>query len=518
MCDSDDGCTLTVSQNSVTKKYSGTSTGGEVTVTVVAASVQPDPQPTSTVTLPPGNSVHTAIGGAGKTGTVTVKADEYQDFGGVRFTCPPGGSQCVVTIKTDLTSTTATTTGGTGSGATATAVPVPPAVSRTLTGVDANNLQARIADAVVGTAAELDHLGFPSNGSSGQELKDPDNDTDSDTPSTLKNPTARSLGDWSGMSWASDKQVLVRYTDRAAPESMTDTFMAKFGSAKGDSDNIDSSETGFWKHAKSDMFPDEGTALVGSNKKTFRIDTAFGGSFADVDGKFTCTGSGTGCVVTNDDGVLDVAPGYTMTFETETPGASVTYEVMDADYLAFGWWRESRGSNQIGIVDFTPLYRGRHDYNGIIDSVTGTAKYEGYAVGNYAKVTGPKLARVTEGGEFVADAMLTAKFDDANNPLEGSIKNFRSSSGGNLGKWELELGVDDLDSSSKTLDSSSINGTADGVSWSANRDGAIQFYGDGTGNRQPSSVAGWFRATTAATVPEEGLYVGVAGSFGAHKQ
>ena len=79
------------------------------------------PPPTMMVELPTGHDLLTALAAGGR--TVTIQAGETEDVGGVRFSCPSGGSACTVTLTVDGSVVSAVSTGGT---AIAALVPPPP--------------------------------------------------------------------------------------------------------------------------------------------------------------------------------------------------------------------------------------------------------------------------------------------------------------------------------------------------------------------------------------------------------
>ena len=108
-------CTVTLTVDGST--VSAVSTGG----TATAALVPPPPPPTMTVELPAGHDLLTALAAGGR--TVMIQAGETEDVGGVRFSCPSGGSECTVTLTVDGSAVSAVSTGGT---ATAALVPPPP--------------------------------------------------------------------------------------------------------------------------------------------------------------------------------------------------------------------------------------------------------------------------------------------------------------------------------------------------------------------------------------------------------
>ena len=390
-------------------------------------------------------------------------------------------------------------------------------------GLQVSHLDGNGAGAGLGTVVERrtalsEYAGFPT---TGKELADPDKFEAGDAPVALQG--------WKGERWTNDGQTIVRYTDQNIETKTDGTFASRFGDREaGGGDNITNTTEGGeqsggldWKHAESADFP-------GASKSQSYVDGAsFAGTFAGVDGKFSCAGNA--CELNRDkDGKLGdgIARGQgedggsennVWTFTADDENAAVEYKDQDADYLAFGWWRDT-STGGTAIEDFKVLYSGRAAQRSDLDAVTGKATYNGHAAGNYVKGT--------EGGEFVADAKLEATFGGTpdNDAITGTISNFRDSSDEILGKWEvIAKAANSGDADIAGAGTFSINdptGGAGGENWADGRmDGT--FYG-GTGAAHPTGVAGWFHATTndnpgtgTGETPWAEDDVAVAGAFAA---
>ena len=317
------------------------------------------------------------------------------------------------------------------------------------------------------------------------ELSNPKDFKSADAPVALQG--------WKGERWTKDGETIVRYTDQNV-KTMTDgTFASRFedneaGGGKVITNTPTSGELD-WENAVADGFPAAGRS------QSYTDDVSITGKYAGVDGKFTCSTPGTGCgLQRSDKGKLSSttsAGNNIWTFTADDENAAVEYKTQDADYLAFGWWRDT-STGGTTIEDFKVLYSGRLSRVAIANSLTGKATYNGHAAGNYVKGS--------TGGEFVADAKIEIDFDVAGAPgsLDGSIGNFRDSSGESLGEWEVIAKDSAIITTENTAggDSSPVafTGGADKKNWATAASG-INYYG-GTGSQLPTGVAGWFHATT----------------------
>ena len=558
------GCMLTVKKRPILDTYEATSTGGTVTVVVAPLPEPPAPPPPPPppapmvdLPLPEGNTIRKSLTEA-NTGnadtdiseSITVDAGMTKVYSGVRFTCPEGPNDCKVNFTLDA-DTAKATTGGEDNGAIAPESVV--LVSTVGTGVKLSTLNSQLRSGIPSTdiAKINNRLGLPKDDDSNpyvsRQLKSPDDDGKSSTPSKLvetPHGAAEVPSDWTGWAgtaWAGGSQTLVRFTNQSAGM----TFKAKYGAKVGNPDNVTSAATdaaNFWdlvripsvagRSGRVPVSPSTGSGAGAG----FTLSATFDG----VAGTLRCAACST--VLSNEGGKLrnaagdgDPAGDWTFTADDNTDA------VVDiqADYLAFGWWRqEGKGG---GFSDFQPVHGGRVPFAGsIADSdgagsasvaLSGKATYTGGAAGNYTKdVKGPN-EHDRHGGWFLADAKLSASFGDGgttatadDNRITGTISNFVGAHG-SLGEWNVTLGMttaaaagagnlQDTTAATPLIEidgtDNAVGGTVDGVDVGGAWDG--DFYGGTGANRLPSGVAGWFRAATAAGADEN---IAISGSFAA---
>ena len=176
----------------------------------------------------------------------------------------------------------------------------------------------------------------------------------------------------------------------------------------------------------------------------FDANTNYAGMLDGAPGTFTCAGAG--CTLTTDaDGKLSgVSTGNWYFIASE--GATVDPD----DYLRFGFWLNESTDDEGGpAYTVAAIYGGSADAASANDirSVVGTASYSGSATGIYMRKTfaenGDPIPQ--EGGQFTADANLTANFmggDVSANDLHtvtGMITNFMDGGNAIPGDWALEL-------------------------------------------------------------------------------
>ena len=263
------------------------------------------------------------------------------------------------------------------------------------------------------------------------------------------------------------------------------------------------------------------------------------GIFDTVPGKFTCgDGTSTCSASRTAAGVLSLSAGWTFTPDPQEAGAAqYTVPVADADYLRFGFWKNT-GKNDKGETTFTvdPLYGGTMPINTSELSpaqgtlYTGTAKYVGKATGKYVRktFTSDNDPEHYFPGQFTADASLTASFGgggiaaDSQYGVVGKISNFKDGDTAIDNSWTLELQRAGFGSGEDSLHATSgvFSGITEGdKALEGNWEG--QFFGSAPqldadtetdGNQQafPTGIAGQFdgRFTNGS----------VLGSFGAAHQ
>ena len=245
------------------------------------------------------------------------------------------------------------------------------------------------------------------------------------------------------------------------------------------------------------------------------------GTFYGVSGTFTCTSTGTDCVVSRDskDNVTNTG---TVTFTPTSYDALTTmakYATPDADYTQFGYWMKSTKQRDGSYVhDIETFLGGSGAVAADLGLIEGTAKYYGAAAGVYVKRAGAGDSLVVTDGNFTADAMLTARFAgdkvavSDQRMISGTISGFMDGST-DLGFADLTLEKADFEATAGTV-TATFMGETNGGGTSGNWRG--QFYGNaGTGTAAdatddyPQNVSGEFN----------GHFVDgqVVGAFGAEK-
>ena len=498
---------------------------------------------TTTTNPPPaGNTIQVTeegvnfdIGLESLEGKDTIEAGKSKEVeGGGELMCAAGGGNCSLTITQNAVSGfTVVSEGGMISYKAPEAKPEPtdPEVSDAnaakdlqgeLLGTPATFAEADVeGDDGVETservlALKLLQYGFPAVGDSGAELKDPHHKVNRAGATKFKKadqaPVA--LTGWTGETWTNGEEVLVRYTNQNVETTNDKTFAEVFGDQDGSSD--DEVTDVDWTLAAADEIP-SGAAVA-----SFPDNVAFDGTYAGVEGEYSCTGT---CELQLVDGVI--TPAGTWTFTADDRTATVDYEKADADYLAFGWWREDSSSDDhVDVKGFQVFHAGRAAYDtspdddatNALSGVDGEATYNGHAAGNY--VQGGEDG--STGGNFVADVKLTVDFENAPT-VEGTINNFRDSAGTHLGKWELtgHTSADtEVESGTFAIANGDFEGAAGTKPWAAVGSINGTFYGDRVRTSdfvQPSGATGWFHAATVAsgtaTLGKDD--VAVAGAFAA---
>ena len=242
------------------------------------------------------------------------------------------------------------------------------------------------------------------------------------------------------------------------------------------------------------------------------------GAYNGAMGTYRCDG-GVDCTVTLDgDGeVTAISPGWVF-----TPAAGATSDVPDADHLHYGFWLK-KTTDEDGVLTYNEVetFAGSSvAASGDVSAVSGSATYEGGAVGVYVKnVYKPdRTLDVATSGHFTADVSLTATFGQLDNAagigtiapnllntVSGTIGNFMLS-GGEENEWGVAL-QGTITPGDGTASGTAKGGEGDG-SFSATFHGSVTAAADGTVPR-PGSVVGEFNA---------GFTDGsVAGAFGARK-
>ena len=252
----------------------------------------------------------------------------------------------------------------------------------------------------------------------------------------------------------------------------------------------------------------------------FMDDAEFRGMFDGAPGTYTCVSMCT--LSTNMDSQLNVVGGtWYFTPEDERDPVSVP----DSDYVHFGYWMNESGENDQPVIMAAAIASGTEvSLIGDVQSLEGQASYTGAATGLYVIRTFTLDGEVQNrtGGQFTADAMLTAYFggDDVavNNhySIDGSIKDFVDRHGRAIDpSWSVELKAAPFGTQQGAMLKRKTVGDPDAETgaWSSRFFGPVEVDNDDmmSGNQStlPSAVAGTFDAqfTNGAVI----------GSFGAEK-
>ncbi len=508
-CGSDDGCVLTVAKNPVTGLYSGTSTGGQVTVTVAEGPKQPEPQvpPTAeALPLPSGHNLNAPTDGTPD--SFTIEAGEERDIGNVKFECM-GSADCTVTVRNLLGKPDAHATGdvsatliaATDSGGATTPTP---GVGGTGTGSNEFLSRAMLLEAVSRTETTMisadEGIGSAFSVASGN------------------GPDALS-GGYLGIVFergtpASDDRVHIRSDIRNGGTPAA--FSSLYGNLdKKTANEVSSSDTDhFWNLVQ----PPENGSIGGDASATSQtITTAryvqgkevparFGLGSSPITGNLICKSGD--CLVTNTAGVRSSTG--TWVFKATTPGADVTPP--DDDYLVFGFWKQTpKGNLNARPVVLEAFYAGSDPFEADnVVGLSGSATYNGNAVGRYASRAA--AATTTTRGDFTATVALSVEFGNDSSQtgtVRGGLSGFADP-----GDTDIPAAF----SSGITLPLANISGTGTfsggkpagytGGSWSG------QFFGNGSNtDDKPTSAAGKFEGWSG-TPSGTGAYTSVEGAFG----
>ena len=179
---------------------------------------------------------------------------------------------------------------------------------------------------------------------------------------------------------------------------------------------------------------------------------------------------------------------------------TVSVRVPDDEHMWFGWWSTETATT----FTFNTNHGGTGQLTAALTGVTGTATYNGIAVGQYA-ISGTLVANQGH-GEFTANARLTADFGEET--VIGSITNISGQP-----DWEVSLTGGVISGAAVRGSSTSwtIGGDTQDLSdspWRAN------FYSNlpeaDRASVQPYGIAGTFEAS-------HGSAARMAGAFGAHR-
>ena len=207
-------------------------------------------------------------------------------------------------------------------------------------------------------------------------------------------------------------------------------------------------------------------AAAGDDRAPTKERASFGGSLHGIPGQFLCENTGaTDCMITLTSAYNDtLANGtaaadanklnsVTMTvsngglrFKPSSASASVSLGPTgiqgvvgdDGEYMTFGWWGHEpahiNGTYTFGV--FSDVVG-----TGVASTFTGTAEYDGTAVGLYVD----QDATTARQGEYTAAVRLTASFASGAATISGEIDNFQTTPRGGSGEptlsdsWVVEL-------------------------------------------------------------------------------
>ena len=176
----------------------------------------------------------------------------------------------------------------------------------------------------------------------------------------------------------------------------------------------------------------------------FMADAEFAGRFHGAPGTYTCVSM---CSLsTNMNGAL-VEVGGEWRFAPDDNEFLVPVD--DSDYVHFGYWMYESEANGDPIIMVAAIAGGTAESAiGTVQDLEGRASYRGAATGVYVTRTYTLDGEVDNrrGGQFTADAMLTATFGGGSVPANdhysiiGSIDNFRGRNGRSIdSSWSLGL-------------------------------------------------------------------------------
>ena len=183
------------------------------------------------------------------------------------------------------------------------------------------------------------------------------------------------------------------------------------------------------------------------------------------------------------------------------------------DWLAAGIWTFVPDSEEPGDYEFGAFADGGDPFEqDNLQALTGTAEYEGQAVGVYYAFS--TSTDESEAGPFTADVALTANFSTAEalGSISGTVSDVETQDGTAIDAT-LALRSADIGSSNGGFFTGDTSMTFGGRTYAGSWGG--QFFDDGAADTDPpASVAGTF----GATVREAGGTGSLVGAFGAERQ
>ena len=185
-------------------------------------------------------------------------------------------------------------------------------------------------------------------------------------------------------------------------------------------------------------------SAVNQTEVPFMDDAEFSGMFHGAPGTYTCVSM---CELSTDvNGALAEVGGV---WRFAPDDNEFLVPVDDSDYVHFGYWMHQSEANDDPIIMVGAIAGGTAESPiNTVQTLEGRATYEGSATGVYVKrrVTPDGEVDNRRGGQFTADAMLTATFGGGNVPandhysIVGSIDNFRDRRGRTIdSSWSVAL-------------------------------------------------------------------------------
>ena len=188
-------------------------------------------------------------------------------------------------------------------------------------------------------------------------------------------------------------------------------------------------------------------------------------------------------------------------------------EEENTDWLAAGIWAFIPDSEVPGDYEFGAFADGGDPFDDDnLQALTGTARYEGQAIGvYYVSSTSSPSDEEGDAGPFTADVALMAEFGsaDALGSISGTVSDVETS-GGSL-EATLTLGTASIGDSNGGFFAGDTAMAFGGRTYAGRWGG--QFFGNGAATDAPASVAGTFGATTS----EAGATGSLVGAFGAER-
>lgn len=147
----------------------------------------------------------------------------------------------------------------------------------------------------------------------------------------------------------------------------------------------------------------------------------------------------------------------------------------DTEYPSYGYWMKKNTFGKPLSINVFLRYKSPTGYqpNLTTTNATGSAKYVGSAVGQFAIFTNDKT--VADSGQFTATATLNATFGTGDQKISGTIDNFNGPSNGS--SWVVELKESEISKDSGTIRTANTNWTINGESVTPDTPDISSWYG-----------------------------------------